>query len=369
MESLKIKFVGDISLNGAYNETLFHDGAYYLLKKIRNELQGADLVIGNLESPLLPREIPPAFKMKTPLRGDPAYAEALKWAGFDILNLSNNHILDYGEIGVASTVKALEQERIMYFGYGQNIADAERMLVVTVRGTKVGFIGYTDLVIDSPFYATGTTRGIAKLEIDRVCSHVENCKKQVDILVVSLHWGIEYFQLPRPVQREQARRLIDSGATLIIGHHPHTLQGIERYKHGLIAYSLGNFIFSDIRWDWFNENGERRTTYYKFSGRLRQGVILSVNFTEEGICGYGAQPTCISSSGEVLPGSQKIVRRLEYLSKQLNQHPYEGHFERQLRRFERRKLIEGILKRARRLHKLRPKHLKELMQLICRRTR
>jgi len=361
-----LNFVGDISLNGKYANLLQKKGPRFPFQLVQGYLNRADFTVGNLESPFVPNSLAPTFKMKTPLSADPSYVDAFRWAGFDAFNLSNNHILDYGEEGVSSTMDALDQEGILHFGYGPDLSSAKKMKVVTVNGLKVGFVGYTDLVIDSPFYASEDTRGIAKFELPTAIYETAMNKSLVDILVICLHWGVEYFHLPTPDQMENARHLIDAGADIVIGHHPHTLQGIERYKAGLIAYSLGNFVFSDIRWDWVTDGGEKRTTYYKFSSRCRKGVILTVVIDEARRLSYEIQPTYISKLGQILLGPRGGSKKIEYLSRILRRNDYEVFFQNELDIFRKRTLIKGFLGRLKRVYKLRPKHFIELKDLLCR---
>lgn len=364
MKPIILNFVGDISLNGIYDELLSEEGAMFPFLKAEKELRSADLTIGNLESPLVLGDVSPAFKMKTPLRANPGYAGGLKWTGFDVLNFSNNHILDYGEKGIVFTQNALKKQGIKFFGYGRNIFDAKKMKVVSINGFDVGFVGYTDLVIDSPFYADVNKPGIAKFDIDSAIKDTRHNKKLVDFLVVSLHWGIEYFHFPTPQQITWAKELIDFGADIIIGHHPHIIQGIEKYRHGIIAYSLGNFIFADIKWDWMTEKGEKRTTNYKFSCKQRESIILQVNIDHNGVLGYSVCGTFISKFGQIQCPYYKVVNRVKYLSEVIKRQDYAEFFQSELKHFENRKKMQHLICRLKRMYKFRPKHIIELKEYI-----
>lgn len=364
MKPIILNFVGDISLNGIYDELLSEKGAMFPFLKAEKELRSADLTIGNLESPFVPEGVPPEFKMKTPLRANPGYAGGLKWAGFDVLNLSNNHILDYGAFGVSVTQKALTDLSIEYFGYGKDINNAKKMKVLSVNSLRIGFIGYTDLVIDSPFYADIKQNGIAKFDISLIKEEIKKKKKLVDIIVVNLHWGIEYFHLPTPQQITWAKELIDFGADIIIGHHPHIIQGIEKYKHGIIAYSLGNFIFADIKWDWMTEKGEKRTTHYKFSCKHRESIILQVNIDHNGVLDYSVCGTFISKSGQIQCPYYKVIDRVKYLSEVIKRQDYAEFFQSELKHFENKKKIQHLISRLKRIYKFRLKHIIELKEYI-----
>ena len=363
MKNITISCVGDISFNGRYDTLLATRGTEFPFQEVRNIFSQSDLVIGNLESPLVEDSVLPAFPLKTPLRGHPGYAEGLKWAGFDIMNLSNNHILDYGEEGVNSTQRILGKHGIRYFGYGRNIEAARKLKIETVNYVKVGFLGYTDVVIDSPFYADKGNKGIAKFDIKAAETDVIESKKLVDILIINIHWGIEYFHLPNPQQMTQARRLIDSGADIIIGHHPHLLQGIEIYKNGVIAYSLGNFIFSEIIWKWQNTNGDERTTYYKFKRRHRQSIILDVTVNSAGDCDCRVKGTYLSNSGQII-SDLKAEERIKYLSSLLSRQDYPEYFNREFKQFVTRTKMINFFRRLKRFYKIRPKHIAELRKLI-----
>ena len=361
---IKISFVGDISLNGNYDEILTKKGANYPFESVKQKFDKADLVAGNLESPFCPENISPAFAMKTPLKADARYAQGLKWAGFDLLNLSNNHIMDYGESGALETQKILNGLHIKYFGCGRDINEAKKMRVISVNSIKIGFIGYTDIVIDSPVFAEKKKSGIAKFKLDISKDEIKQNKKHVDILVVNLHWGIEYFHMPMPEQISTARTLIDSGADVIIGHHPHIIQGIEKYKHGIIAYSLGNFLFSDIKWDWLTESGDKRTTFYKFSRKNRQGFILDVDLNKAGVLNYSVHGTYISKSGQILYPYPKIAQKVENLSAILKREDYSDFFQKEKKKFKKKLQLINIFKRMKKIYKIRPKHFNELKEIV-----
>jgi poly-gamma-glutamate synthesis protein (capsule biosynthesis protein) len=242
------------------------------------------------------------------------------------------------------------------------------MTVLPANSLAVGFVGYTDVVIDSPFYASTDTSGVARFHIETAREQIPKYKKSVDLLVVNLHWGIEYFHLPTPQQIATARELIDLGADIIIGHHPHTLQGIEKYNGGIVAYSLGNFVFADIRWDWMTQQNERRTTYYTLSRNLRESVILRVNVGRNRELDYHLAGTYVAKSGQILPSRRRPVRRMQELSTCLGREDYPSYFENALRRFNRTTLIKRSLARLKRFYKLRPKHLREFGDLIRKST-
>lgn len=259
---------------------------------------------------------------------------------------------------MADTLEVLHDHGIGHYGYGNSLTAASALRTTRVGDLTIGLLGFTDLAIDSPFYATANQAGIARLSPE-AREIVQRHRVAVDLLVVSLHWGIEYFHLPSPDQISTARSLIDSGADLVVGHHPHVLQGIERYRDGLIAYSLGNFVFADIEWTWRNEEGAWHTTHYKLSRNQRLGGILRVRVGPRRVIDYELLGTRISASGSIALAGEPN-RRIQSLSDPLHYRHYDRLFARELRTFRRRAVILQNLGRLRRVHKVRPHHMKEI---------
>ncbi|GAF84522.1 unnamed protein product, partial [marine sediment metagenome] len=182
------------------------------------------LIFGNLETVLSDRGNP--LEKRFPLRTNPGDVCYLKNAGLNIVNIANNHIMDYGEEGLFDTIDILKKNGIRFIGAGRNIREAIGSEIFKRNSLNIGFIGFTSIGITAQEKSSGCAPLSKKLMIE--C--VSELRKQVDILVVSLHWGIEYVFYPAPEQQKLARVLIDNGADLIIGHHPHVIQGIEEYR-------------------------------------------------------------------------------------------------------------------------------------------
>ena len=239
----RISAVGDIMLGGTAEPVLNEYGYDYPFEKINHLLQGSDIVIGNLEGPLTTHETPystdKTFLFKTP---PDKVAPALKKAGFTIMNLANNHILDYGTRGLKDTIQALEANQLQHLGTGENLQQARNSLIVESQGYKIGFLSYS-LTFPKSFWATHKTPGTAFGHEHEIRTDVRQLKQLTDLVVVSFHWGREKTTSLREYQPILAHAAIDEGASFIIGHHPHVLQAIEKYKHGIILYSLGNFTF------------------------------------------------------------------------------------------------------------------------------
>lgn len=275
-EALTFAAVGDIALSHNYEELIKHKGPDYPFDHVRSFFWQKDIVFANLEGPLGISGKP--YPLKCSLKAAPDYVKGLKNAGINVVSLANNHILDYREDAMYETMQLLEEHGILFFGAGSNLAEARRPAILEKKGIRVGFLGYCDVVIDSPFYAGPNERGVSPFVLEYVKQDIHALRPRVDLLALSLHWGMENFSLPLPEQIRMGRELIDSGADIILGHHPHVVQRLEQYKQGYIAYSLGNFLFSDIDWSWHNEKGERKQSRVVLSKRNKRSLILSFSF-------------------------------------------------------------------------------------------
>jgi poly-gamma-glutamate synthesis protein (capsule biosynthesis protein) len=165
-----------------------------------------------------------------------------------VLGLANNHIMDSGLAGLLSTQRFLEAQRISYFGAGPSRQEAERSLIVKCNGLKVAFLGACDV---PHVYATDRKAGVAPMFSKRLRSRIKSCRENADIVVVCLHADLEFVSYPSPSRVRLSRWLVDQGADLVIQHHPHVCQGVELYRNGLIAYSLGNYVFPVERNEYF----------------------------------------------------------------------------------------------------------------------
>ena len=239
---LVIAAVGDIMLDGSAREIMQEQGYDYAFDKMRPWLQKADIAFGNLEGPLTDRGEPAPDK-KYLFRSPPAkVADALKAAGFDIVSLANNHSLDYGSEGLADTIAALDKVGVHHVGAGENLAVARQAAILQRNGLKVAFLAYS-LTFPEEFWATANRAGTVFGYREIVEGDIRAAKQKADIVVASFHWGQESKTELRPYQVALGHAAIDAGASLVIGHHPHILQSVERYKDGVILYSMGNFAF------------------------------------------------------------------------------------------------------------------------------
>ncbi len=241
-EPVVINAVGDIMLAGSGAPLFRRVGFDYPFKEISPLLLQGDLNIGNLESPIT-RGGNEFLDKKFRFRTDPGATAALQRAGFNHLTLANNHILDFGTTGLEDTISALDSVGITHAGAGLDLARARQERIVTVKGARIALLAYS-LTYPAEFYATADRGGTAPGYADYYRADIARARKSADYVIVSFHWGVECADLPRDYQKVAAHRAIDAGADVVLGHHPHVLQGIEYYKGGVVFYSLGNFAFA-----------------------------------------------------------------------------------------------------------------------------
>jgi len=224
-KTVKIGLMGDLSL-GRYVTYIAREknDFNWSFAKISSWLKKNDLNIANLEGPIV-EKCPTVAKDTFIFCGDKRFLPELKKNKF-IFNMANNHIFNYGEKGFEETKKYLDEEKIINFF--DDYKETE------VNGIKLGFLGFD--FISNP-----------KLNEEEVLKTIKKYNKEVDWLVVSVHWGNEYLKNPEEWRKILARKMVDSGADIVHGHHPHVLQASEIYKNKIIYYSLGNFIF-DQNW-------------------------------------------------------------------------------------------------------------------------
>ncbi len=235
--------VGDIMLGRYIGKVMHARGDNYPFDQVRELFRKNDIVFGNLESGIAKNTTAPFFPKKPyNFAASPAAAGALREAGFSVLGLANNHLLDFGPGEPALTRSLLHAQGLSSFGAGDNIREARQPAVLVRNGIRFGFLGY-GVAHSRAVYAQKNRSGIAPIVMDDIRKDIQALRSAVDVLVISLHWGIEYENTPSKKQREEAHQIIGWGADIIIGHHPHVMQGIEVYRNKVIAYSLGNFIF------------------------------------------------------------------------------------------------------------------------------
>jgi poly-gamma-glutamate synthesis protein (capsule biosynthesis protein) len=252
---ITLLFVGDIMLSRSVAKQMEKYGDYrYPFLKIAGLTRSADLTFGNLEGPISAGGLNQGSIYS--FRAKPEVVEGLMLAGFDVLSLANNHIWDWGSEALSDTIDILKKNGIEPVGAGKNYLEANSPAIKETSGTKIAFFAYTNLYPES-LEAGFDSLGISSFNLEEIKGKISQMKKsgEADIVVVSLHWGEEYKREANRYQRDTAESLAESGADLIIGHHPHVIQEIENG----IAYSLGNFVFDQ-----------------SFSEETMEGAVLKV---------------------------------------------------------------------------------------------
>ena len=253
---------GDIMLGRAVNKYVDKHGIYYPFKKIKDLIETNDIAFANLESPLTDRGVKYYPNKGIYFRANPNMAKALKWSGFDVLSLANNHIFDWGIIGALDTENYLKSVGIKYSGIGRSVKDAAKPAVFNIGGIKICIISIDDIF---PIEVKNGKKAMISYTYDsNVKKEISYLKKNYEVVIVSYHTGVEYNKHPEFSKVQRMKSLIDYGADIVFGSHPHVVQDVEIYNNGLIAYSLGNLIF-DQNW----------------SEETSKGLLLEVGFFKE----------------------------------------------------------------------------------------
>jgi poly-gamma-glutamate synthesis protein (capsule biosynthesis protein) len=267
-----IVIVGDVLLAGRAERLAQREGPLAPFSEVVDVMRQADLAIANLECALTTAGRP-ADKQFT-FRAHPSSAASLSAAGLDLVTLANNHSADYGARSLLDTIAALRSHGIRAVGAGRNLHEAGRHAVFDCGSppVKIAVLGFSNMRPTS-FYAASDRPGTSPAWADLVAPRVREAREEADVVVALFHWGEELSSSPSAVQRRLAHVAADSGADLVVGHHPHVLQGMEVRGRALIIYSLGNFLFPS--------RGEcRRTMILRYtpapSGRARAEIIPCV---------------------------------------------------------------------------------------------
>jgi len=240
-----ISWVGDIYLAGSVNTMARLRGMDYVLAEVSDTLKADSLTVGNLECSASTTGKPEKGKEFT-FQAPPALLDGLRDGGIDMVSLANNHSLDYGKGALVEMLKHLRAAGLRFAGAGVNLDSATAPAFFTIAGQKVAVLCFSRVISNQSWHAGAHTPGVAgAYDPARLLSGIAAARDSGAIVAVYLHWGREKKDRPEPYQQVLARRCIEAGAHLVVGTHAHVLQGFELYQGGLIAYSLGNFIFSN----------------------------------------------------------------------------------------------------------------------------
>ena len=274
------------SLNAYYNS----NGAAYFLQNVKPIFESDDLTIVNMEGTLTESD---SRQDKTfAFKGPREFTQILTSGSVETANLANNHSRDYGEQSYTDTINYMEEAGITTFGY-------DRTAVVDVNGVKVGLVGTYELA-DGMGCEAGMIENIKKVE-----------SEGAQVVIVSFHWGMERENYPNDNQKDLAHSAIDNGADLVLGHHPHVLQGIEKYKGKNIVYSLGNFCFGG------NSNpSDKDTMIFQQTFTIENGQLVEDDVTNIIPCSVSSVSGYNNYQPTPLEGSEKdrVMQKIEEFS-------------------------------------------------------
>jgi poly-gamma-glutamate synthesis protein (capsule biosynthesis protein) len=197
---------------------------------------------------------------------DPGMASGLVSSGFNMFSIANNHTFDCGEKGLQETKQFIEKNGFFAAGAGSNATEAMKPRMININGLKIAFFAFTDIPVDLGKKEAGSSQP-AMCSREEVLMEIKKARSKFDVVIISYHWGEEYMRRPYLYQKQLAHDMIDNGADLIIGHHPHVIQGIEKYKNKFIIYSIGNYIF--------DQKSDEETESFIFCCEFKQGGVYN----------------------------------------------------------------------------------------------
>lgn len=290
-------------------------------------LDRADMRVANQESPITATDQP--VDGKCCLRSGVATARVLKDWGIDAVSLANNHVFDHGPRGYADTCVALDQAGIGRFGAGENLATASHPYILDIRGVRIALLAFSWEFVQTTC-ATSDSAGCAPLDEQLMTEAIRAVAGQADAVVVIPHWGYCDYRFPLPEQRDLGVRLLGAGATAVVGHHSHVVQGVRREQDKLIAYSLGNFAFAT-----FLDRGVPS----KFTRDNCEGAILTLGLERGKVVSDDWTFTRMRGGAIAVDDSPKRARTFARRSAPLASSNYAGVWRRHVRRRMLRRLL------------------------------
>ena len=305
--SLTFASTGDLMFAREVGTFVDAHGGAAALANVADELSAPDVTIANVEAPLTNDESDALIGKDVYWMSRPAGIDALKAAGIDVVSLANNHIMDYGAAGLRDTLEALDGAGILHAGAGLTESTASEPAELEVNGVRIAFFSWTDIIPDN-FLAYGEGAGVvsARMNMADACKRVSEAKETHDIVIVAMHWGVEYqAYIDEAQQQVPAHQLVDAGADVIVGNHPHVIEGIEFYNGALISYSQGDFVCDH------------------YSQETGESFILNFTLTQDGVRDVSATPVYLDDEHgipSIVTGdhAHSILTRLEEISSGMN---------------------------------------------------
>jgi Putative enzyme of poly-gamma-glutamate biosynthesis (capsule formation) len=247
---IKLSFAGDVMFEKKIEDMIAKNSLSYLFSEVKPYFVSSDISMVNLETPVSKRGIKEIDKQFTFRSNPDVLKNFTKASGINFVSLANNHILDFGRLAFQDTLNYLKKEKINHTGAGENIKKAIAPIYVKKNGQRIAVIAASRVIPFNTWFADKNKSGVASTyNPELIKNTIKEAHKKSDIIVVYVHWGNEKVEYPIKVQKDLAKLYIDNGADIVIGSHPHVLEGIEIYKNKVIAYSLGNFVFTDKKKD------------------------------------------------------------------------------------------------------------------------
>ena len=333
-KSVRLSAVGDLALGGSLEQQA--DRFLSASTEVLQHLRQSDIVFGNLDCTCSDTKGTPPNPDEYLVSASACQLRLLEEMNIQVVSQANNHSLDFGGEALACAQRELNRLGIASVGAGTDIGGAREAVVIRRNGLDLGFLAYAST---HPWVgavpATETSAGVAPLERALIEQDVKDLAKRVDCVIVSLHWGKEYIHYPPPSHLDLAHDIIEWGARLIIGHHPHVIQGIEEIGDGVICYSLGNFLFPDYADQQLSFAAECREslllTFEMGPGTARIERVVPVVMTDDCVL--------MEIKGEAGRGA---LDRLDEYSRQLHSARYQRLWAAQVRAYEMRRLRRAL---------------------------
>jgi len=304
---VRLNAVGDLMLERRIITLMDEQGSLYPFEAVLHLLEDSDITIGNLEGTFTERGVraDKFYAFRTP----PRHAQGLAEAGFDVVSLGNNHAMDYGVEGLEDTLEALDGIGVLHSGAGLDAQSARAPAYLERNGLRLAFLSYNAAALSEAFPAGPDRPGVALAEAQSIREDVAAALEGADLVIVSLHAGGEYVDVPTPQQRELSQAAIEAGAALVLGHHAHVFQGWQVYGDGVIVWGLGNFVF-DLDWE----------DYETIPGpRAFLTAILHIELTRDGVESVTAYPVFIDpTQNRPVPAEGERLTEIEARIERLN---------------------------------------------------
>lgn len=242
---MKFLFAGDFYPNTENAKALIKEGKYdHIVKEVTPFIQSADFSLVNFESPIADSNCLKPFIQKGPknLCSDKKAIECVKYAGFSMIALANNHFHDFGDEGVSQTIEACRIIGMPFCGAGLDKAHAQQPVIYDSSDRKIGVINFCENEFS---VATETSAGANPFDLVGIVHQIADLRAKTDYIIVFVHGGVEHYQLPTPMMQKTYRFLIEMGADMVVNSHQHCYSGYEMYRGRPIVYGLGNFFFDN----------------------------------------------------------------------------------------------------------------------------